>query len=202
MTLPSPPLLVITDRRQGKVPLEQIAVAAFTGGCRWLSVREKDLPAAERLELVCRIAALGADYGAVVGVHDDVEAARAIPGTALHLPARAAVVAGARLVGRSAHAGDDLGAAATAGLDYVTLSPVFASASKPGYGPALGLGGLAAKVCGAAVPVIALGGIRPGSVRDCLYAGAAGVAVMGEVMRAADPTEVIRALIRKFDQIS
>ena len=41
--LPVPPLLVISDRRQARRPLEQVATAAFTGGCRWFSLREKDL---------------------------------------------------------------------------------------------------------------------------------------------------------------
>ena len=48
MTLPSPPLLVISDRSQAKRPLVEIAAAAFRGGCRWFSLREKDLPADER----------------------------------------------------------------------------------------------------------------------------------------------------------
>jgi thiamine-phosphate pyrophosphorylase len=78
------------------------------------------------------------------------------------------------------------------GADYVTLAPVFESASKPGYGPALGLDGLRAVVRDLAVPVLALGGIGPDDVQGCLRAGAAGVAVMGGVMRAEDPGAVLR----------
>ena len=48
MNLPSPPLFVISDRSQARRPLIEIAGAAFRGGCRWFSLREKDLPAAER----------------------------------------------------------------------------------------------------------------------------------------------------------
>ena len=43
--------------------------------------------------------------------------------------------------------------------DYVIAAPVFLTMSKPGYGPALGLAGLAAMVAAAGKPVIALGGI-------------------------------------------
>lgn len=202
MKLPSPPLLVITDRSQARVPLEEIALAAFLGGCRWMSVREKDLPAGDRLELARRIAALAAGYDAVVGVHDDAAAALALD-CALHLPAGAGVEGGCILIGRSAHAEDDLGEEGVAGLDYVTLSPVFTSASKPEYGPALGLEGLAAAVQRAAVPVIALGGIDgPDAVRACREAGAAGVAVMGGLMRADDPIRWVRSLVDAFDQVS
>ena len=52
MTLPDPPLLVISDRSQARRPLEEVAEAAFGGGCRWFSLREKDLPAAERRALL------------------------------------------------------------------------------------------------------------------------------------------------------
>ena len=70
------------------------------------------------------------------------------------------------------------------------------TASKPGYGPALGLDGLAAG-CRAVpdLPVIALGGVTPGRARQCVDAGAAGVALMGAVMGAGDPGAVVRAVI-------
>ncbi|WP_162501327.1 thiamine phosphate synthase, partial [Methylobacterium crusticola] len=113
-------------------------------------------------------------------------------------PARARLGPGA-LIGLSAHSLADVAAARDAGADYVTLSPVFASASKPGYGPALGLDGVRA---GAALglPVLALGGIAAGSVPECRRAGAAGVAVMGGVMRGADPAGAVRALIAAWDR--
>jgi thiamine-phosphate pyrophosphorylase len=95
------------------------------------------------------------------------------------------------LLGVSAHGEADIRAAAARGADYVTLSPIFETSSKPGYGPALGL---AAIERGAmlGLPIIALGGITPERAAFCLEAGAAGIAVMGEVMRAGDPAEVVR----------
>ena len=41
MSLPQPPVLLITDRLQARVPLEEVAAAAFEAGCRWLLVRPK-----------------------------------------------------------------------------------------------------------------------------------------------------------------
>ena len=68
--------------------------------------------------------------------------------------------------------------------------------SKPGYGPALGLDGLARIVTQASGPVIALGGISAETAPLCLAGGAQGVAVMGEVMRAADPRAAVEAILR------
>lgn len=202
MRLPHPPLLVITDRRQARHSLEYVAERVFAAGCRWLSVREKDLHPEARVTLLRRLDALGRRWGAAVGVHDDLAAAKAL-GVPLHLPAGASAGAAryalgpAQLIGQSFHWGDGPAAAA---LDYVTLSPVFASDSKPGYGPALELDGLEAAINRTAVPVLALGGIDAGRVRGCLTAGAVGVAVMGGVMRADDPAAVVAELIRELQR--
>ncbi len=201
MKLPHPPLLVITDRRAARAPLDAIAAAAFAGGCRWLSLREKDLPHDERVALLRKLVVLGKERGARVMVHEDIAAAQAAGAAGVHLPsggspmaARAALGDGA-LIGLSAHDYDDIVRAETQGTDYVTLSPVFETASKPGYGPALGLDELADLAAKSVVPVLALGGIDAGNAAACLAAGAAGIAVMGAVMGAADPRAATSALI-------
>ena len=201
MHLPDPPLLVISDRRQARLPLERIAEAVFAGGCRWFSLREKDLPPAERRLLLSRLMAIGRDWGATVGVHDDVETAALSGAGAVHLPtggnpAAARARLAEALIGVSAHSPAEAAAAFAAGADYVTASPVFATASKPGYGPVLDAGGLASIVAAAPGPVVALGGIGARNAAACLAAGAAGVAVMGAIMRAGDPRATIEALLQ------
>lgn len=205
MILPRPPVLVIADRRQAGIPLQDLAGTVFAAGCRWLMLREKDLPPAERLALLERLVVLGRGYGAVVTVNSDIEAAKAAGAAGVHLPrdgdiatARAALGPDA-LIGYSAHDLDETVAAAGAGADYVTLSPIFESQSKPGYGPALGLETLQEIAGRAAVPVVALGGVTPASARACFAAGASGVAVMGAAMRAAKPGAVFADLRAAVD---
>ena len=201
MKLPHPPLLVITDRTVARRPLAEIADACFAGGCRWLSLREKDLPHGERVALLRELVTLGDKHGARVVVHEDVAAARAAGAGGVHLPAGGSPAAArqalgaAALIGISAHDYADIVHAETAGADYVTLSPIFATASKPGYGPALGVDELADLAAKSLIPVLALGGVDAGAVGACLAAGAAGVAVMGAVMAAADPRAVTSALV-------
>jgi thiamine-phosphate pyrophosphorylase len=201
--LPDPPLLVISDRGQARQPLERVAEAAFAGGCRWFSLREKDLPPTERCALLAALVALGRRFGATVTVHEDIEAAEVAGAAGLHLPSRGdpqaarARLPGA-LIGASAHSGLDAASLLRAGADYVTVSPVFLTASKPDYGPALGPDGLAAIIAEAVGPVVALGGITPDNAALCRAAGASGIAVMGEVMRAAYPRATVARLIRAF----
>ena len=102
------------------------------------------------------------------------------------------------IVGRSCHGLDEVRQAELDGVDYVTISPVFETESKPGYGPPLGLAGLGRIARQAHVPVYALGGIDRGRVAACRDAGAAGVAVQGAVARSPDPTETIAALLAEW----
>jgi thiamine-phosphate pyrophosphorylase len=200
VTLPVPAVLVITDRGQAKRPLDEIAAALFAGGCRWLSLREKDLPAGERRALLQRLAALGRDCGAAVTIHDDLDVAAAL-GTGIHLPAEGAIAAARRrlgaqaLIGISAHRPEEVAQAAAAGADYATLSPIFLSASKPDYGPALGLAALRGPW---PLPVLALGGVDAGNAAACLTSGASGIAVMGEAMRAPDPSAFMAGLLSRL----
>jgi thiamine-phosphate pyrophosphorylase len=198
-----PPLLVISDRRQARRPLEELVEAVFAGGCRWFSLREKDLPPAERRALLAELVVLGHGWGATVTAHDDIDAAAMADAGGVHLPsggspeAARARLPGA-LIGASAHSAEEASALLGAGADYVTVSPIFPTASKPGYGPALGLDGLASIVARAAGPVIALGGVTAANAASCRAAGAHGVAVMGEVMRAADPRAAVEAILREI----
>ena len=205
MKLPDPPLLVISDRSQARRPLTDIAEAAFRGGCRWFSLREKDLPASERRALLAELVELGRTFRAVVMAHDDIGAVEATGADGVHLPGGGDPAAARRrlprgLIGVSAHSADEAIAQLRAGADDVTLSPIFRTDSKPGYGPALGLDALAAAAAIAPGPIVALGGITPNNAASCLAAGARGVAVMGEIMRAADPDSTIRRLLQAMAQ--
>ncbi|MBU0726222.1 MAG: thiamine phosphate synthase [Alphaproteobacteria bacterium] len=199
MTLPAP-LLLITDRTQNPRPVVDTVAAALEGGCRWVMLREKDLPPEALLAMAWELAALAKRHHAVLSVNSDLEAAKAV-GAGLHLPAGRDIAAARNalgstsLIGASAHSLAEAQAAEAAGADYVTLSPLFATASKPGYGPALGLDGLRHAVAALRLPVVALAGIDASNAADCLAAGAAGIAVMGGVMRADDPEAEIAGLI-------
>ena len=206
MKLPVPPLLVISDRRQARRPLEEVAEAVFAGGCRWFSLREKDLTPEERRVLLGELVSLGRRFGAVVTAHEDIEAVAAIGADGVHVPgggspdAVRARLPGA-LIGASAHSADEAVALLRAGADYVTVSPVFMTASKPGYGPALGLEALASIAARAPGPVVALGGITPENAAQCVAAGARGVAVMGEIMRSADPRAIVERMLRGISDL-
>ncbi len=183
-------LVVLTDRRLAARPLPEVVRAAVDGGARWVILRERDLRYAERR-------ALAEELRAVVP-HLVVAGPDPLGGAATHLAAGDPLPRGplaGRLIGRSCHDAAEIGRLSIE--DYVTVSPVFPTATKPGYGPALGAAGAAALA--GTVPWLALGGVdSPDRARACAAAGAAGVAVLGAVMRADDPAAVAASLVAAF----
>lgn len=187
-----PPLAVLTDRRQAAHPLPEVIASAVDGGARLVILREKDLPDVDRARLAGQLLEILHPVGGRL-----VLASR-VPGNAfgcgVHLAAVDPYPADPPgLVGRSCHALSEVRRAAQDGVHYATLSPIFASRSKPGYGPQLGQGVFRASV---PIPVYALGGVEsPDRAVACLAAGAFGVAVMGTVMRAPDPGHLVSELL-------
>lgn len=186
-----PRLLVLTDRHQARGPIAEVVAAAVDAGARAVVLREKDLDQAQRRELADRLAPVVHDGGGVL-----LSAGILLPGSdGVHQPA-AGPFATAPIVGRSCHDARELRAAEADGVDYVTVSPVRASSSKPGYGPALGIDGLTALLAATTPPAYALGGIEtPEDVAACRSAGAHGVAVMGAVMRERRPGPLVAELV-------
>lgn len=182
-------IVLLTDRRQARRPLVEVVEAAVDGGVRRVVLREKDMPREERAALAEALRAVLAEVdGQLIVAGPD-----ALGGSAVHLAAAGPYPPpDLALVGRSCHDEAELSRLTTE--HYAMVSPVFPTPSKPGYGPPLGLDGLARLVARSPVPVLALGGVTPGNAAGCLAAGAAGVAVMGAIMRADDPAAVVRDL--------
>jgi thiamine-phosphate pyrophosphorylase len=180
-------LLVVTDRHQAPKPLPDLVEELLDAGVRWIWLRDKDLPPEERRALAFDLAGKIARHGGLLTVGADLALAEEC-GAGVQLGAKSDIAAARRrlgtkaLIGVSAHSPAEVADARAAGADYATVSPIFASSSKPGYGPELGLNGLRAAAA-SGLPVLALGGITAATAQGCLEAGASALAVMGPLMR-------------------
>ncbi|MEA2902818.1 MAG: thiamine-phosphate pyrophosphorylase [Alphaproteobacteria bacterium] len=201
MTLPEPPLLLVTDRRQARRPLPEVVRAALAAGCRWVSLREKDLPEDEQITLARMLAPMVRREGGRMSVHAEAALAKACNADGVHLPAgsdpaAARTLMGAgKLIGVSIHTVTEAEAIDPGVIDYAIAGPAFETASKPGYGPEIGRKGLAEIARAARVPVLAIGGLNASRAAEVLATGPVGIAVMGGIMRAADPGQEVRALL-------
>jgi thiamine-phosphate pyrophosphorylase len=201
VSLPAPPLLLVTDRRQARIPLIEIIERACAAGCRWISLREKDLPQQEQLAMFESLQATIQRYCVRATIHGSADSAKSAAAAGVHIAAGAdptaarATLGREALIGLSVHSPAELDDVTSGTIDYVVAGPAYETASKPGYGPALGPKGIAAIVAVCDAPVIAIGGIVPRNASPLITAGAAGVAVMGSVMRSAAPEQEILQLL-------
>ena len=203
--LPQPPLLLVTDRRQAVRPLQGIVAAALNAGCRWVSLREKDLPADEQILLARALLPLvHAQHGKLM-LHGEASLAREAGIDGVHLPAgrdaasARALIGPDMILGVSIHTVTEAEQIDPACVDYALAGPAFETASKPGYGPEIGRKGLADITQACRVPVLAIGGINAARIAEVLARGVAGVAVMGGPMRAADPAQEMRSLLASLN---
>jgi thiamine-phosphate pyrophosphorylase len=200
MQLADPPLLLVTDRRQARRPLTEIVGAALAAGCRWISLREKDLPQDEQILLARTLLTMTRRHQAKLVMHGGAALARLAGVDGVHLSAGSDAAAARellgpeKLIGLSIHTAPEAAAIDPALTDYAIAGPAFETPSKPGYGPEVGRKGLREMAAAARVPVLAIGGINSARVGEVIAAGCAGIAVMGGVMRAADPALEVRAL--------
>jgi thiamine monophosphate synthase len=183
-----PRLVLMTDRSQLRLGrgLVRTVRECAGAGLGAVVVREHDLDPGQRHALVAALAAI--DGLTVISSRVTDDAAHG-----LHLAAHQHPPAGGSW-GRSCHSRADVARAAEQGASWVTLSPYAASASKPGHGPALP----ASDYAGHPLPVLALAGIDATNAASAVAAGAHGVAVMGAVMRSAEPAAVVASLLREL----
>ena len=172
-------LYAITDRhRCAPTPLVDVVSELLDCRCHRYSITRKDLDDTELLQLAQPIAELCRNYEAklFINTSDKVlqRSTMSIAGAAgVHLPADAesvrivkAQAEGNLCVGCSVHSLNAAEKRETEGADFVTYSPIYPTASKPGYGPAVGIEGLAKVVENVKLPVFALGGVTPARVRN------------------------------------
>src|SRR5439155_6162438 len=84
--LPDPPLLLVTDRRQARRPLAEVVGAALAAGCRWVSLREKDLAEDDQIGLARTLLPMARRHGARLTVHGEAALANTCGADGVHLP--------------------------------------------------------------------------------------------------------------------
>jgi len=141
-----------------------------------IQVREKDLPASELFDLVCKVRDLAAGSKTRVLVNDRLDIALAAGIDGVHLPSNGLPAERVRpfvkLLGVSTHTVEEAFAAQKAGADFIVFGPIFDSPGKS----AVGLEPLKKVAASVKIPILAIGGISAANADEVLRAGAAGIA--------------------------
>ena len=187
-------LYVIIDPAacRGRNPVE-MARLSLEGGARVVQWRDKTRDKGAQLDEAREIAALCRERGALFVVNDHADLAVACGAGGVHLgqhdltaDAVRPLVGGAMVIGVSTNSADEARAAEAAGADYVAVGSIFPTSSKEVTRPA-SLDRLREVKAAVRTPVVAIGGINAGNVRDAVAAGADAAAVISAVCGADDP---------------
>lgn len=144
-------------------------------------------------------------WGVPLVINDHLDLALAVDAEGLHvgqqdLPVEIArrLLGPERLLGLSITHPDQLSAVPQGVVDYLGAGPVFPTATKADAAPALGLEGLGRITRASTLPVVAIGGIQISNTKDILAAGAAGIAVVSALSRAAEPAAAAAHFLSLF----
>ncbi|WP_299958516.1 thiamine phosphate synthase [uncultured Modestobacter sp.] len=195
-------LHVLTDAAGGPRALAAVA-AAVAAGAPVVQVRAKGCTDRVLHDFARAVVELCRPAGTTCLVNDRVDVALAVGADGTHLGEHDLPLAAARrvagpghLLGGTARDPERARLLVAEGADYLGVGPAFATTTKTGLPDPIGPAGVAAVATAVPVPVIAIGGVTAARVGELLAAGAAGVAVVGAVAAAADPTAATRDLLR------
>jgi thiamine-phosphate pyrophosphorylase len=166
------------------------AERAAEGGATVIQLRLKSATTQQLVDQGAPFRALCTAHDITFVVNDDVQAALALLADGVHLGrddegVDQALAAGL-ILGRSAASPEEAKAAEREGAAYIGAGPVWPTPSKLDADPPIGLDGLRAISDSVSIPVIAIGGIDATNARDCIEAGAFGVAVVRAAVQAAE----------------
>ena len=181
---------------------------ALAGGCRWIQLRMKDcaddeiIPVAKQVKELCR------EYGAKFVIDDNVEIAKLLDRDGVHLGKNDMPVAEARIllgenkiIGGTANTFEDVERIYRDGADYIGCGPFRFTTTKKRLAPILGLEGYRSitsrmKSAGIDIPMVAIGGIKAGDIKDIMQTGVDGIALSGSVLNAENPVEEMKRIIK------
>lgn len=178
-----------------------LARILLEAGARIMQLRLKDTPSRDFLSAARAIVGLCRARGALMIVNDRADIARLAEADGVHvgqddLPVAAAraIVGAGRIVGVSTHSVEQARTAEAQGADYLGFGAIYSGGLK-NVANAQGLERLRAVRSAVRIPIVAIGGITEATAPAVLAAGANAVAIISDVVRAADPGAKVRALI-------
>lgn len=185
-------LYLITDRKQiGNISLYAAVKKALDGGVKAIQLREKDLDTRELLKKAYKMRELTNKYNAKLFINDRFDIALAVGADGVHLTQAGIPVDVVRktvknklVIGVSTHSLKEALEAEKGGADFITFGPVFRTGSKVKYGPPVGLDALKQVGSRLRIPVFALGGIKVNRIKKVKTAGAFGVSMISEILKA------------------
>lgn len=196
-------LYAVTDRswlKEGQ-SLTSVCEEVLAGGATLLQIREKDLaPDAFEAE-AAELKALCARHRVPYVVNDSVEIALAIDADGVHVGQAdimgrdiRAMIGENKILGISAGTVEEAVAAQRAGADYIGVGAVFGTSTKKNARN-MTVEKLKEIRSAVSIPVVAIGGINAGNLRELRGSGVDGIAVVSAIFAAENPGKATAQLL-------
>lgn len=195
-------LYLVTDRDlAGERDIADIVRQAVEGGVTMVQLREKKISTREFIALALRLKETLKPYGVPLVINDRVDVALASDADGVHIGqsdmpygmARA-LLGPSKIIGLSVENFEQIEEANTLDVDYIGVSPVFATPTKTDTAEPFGLEGLKKAVEMSVHPTVAIGGMNEHTAADVMACGTDGIAVVSAIVCAPDPAEASRRL--------
>jgi len=179
---------------------------ALAGGADAIQLREKDVSDSNFLAMAAELRELTDEMGKLFIVNDRPDIAAIVGADGVHVgqgdipvPEIRRLLRPGAIIGKSTHSVAQAKAAVNEGADYIGIGPVYSSTTKTDLPDAVGPE-MVSKVCQAVeLPVVPIGGIGAGNVKEVIAAGAKRIAVASGVMAADDPKQAAGELLKMME---
>ncbi len=200
-------LYLVTDQPSLKGrSLVDVVQAAVRGGVTCVQLREKHASSRDFYTQAVALMNLLAPLNIPLIINDRLDIALACGAQGVHLGQSDLPVQAARkllppevFIGWSVESMEDVELSATLPLDYLGVSPVFATPTKTDTATPWGLEGLRRIRAATELPLVAIGGIHLGNAASVMQAGADSLAVVSAICSADDPLAASQQLRKLID---
>ena len=199
-------IYLVTDRGLCRSrSLLDVVLQAVRGGAAYVQLREKDLTTRAFVEEAIAVKKLLVGFHVPLIINDRIDVALASNADGVHIgqedmPYETArrLMGGKAIIGLSVETWEDVEASGKLDVDYIGVSPVFATPTKTDTKEPWGLDGLRKIKAASRHPLVAIGGINAGNARAVIEAGADALAVVSAICAADDPEAATREIWNAF----
>lgn len=203
-----PRLYVILDAALLNIPEQACAQELADAGVRLMQYRNKATSARALLEVSRGLAERLVPQDVLFFVNDRPDVAELAGASGAHVGQEdlsvehsRAIVGPKRLIGVSTHNEEQFRQAAATSADYIAVGPIFSTGTKANPDPVVRIEFVRKARRLTEKPIVAIGGITLEWAAALIEAGADAVAVIGDILRAANPAERARKYIEVLARV-
>lgn len=197
-------LYLVTDRELSKGrDIRWIVEEAVKGGCTMVQLREKDCSTMDFLKIAQDLKEILRPFNVPLIINDRIDIALAVDADGVHIgqsdmPYDIArkLLGPDKIIGISVESVDDVKAANLTDVDYIGVSPIFATPTKTDTKTPFLLDGARLVSAISKHTTVGIGGMNHKTAKDVILSGLDGIAVVSDIVSADSPRKSAETLLQ------